>query len=135
MALGNGLHRDVWIKFQKRSRIPEIREVYRSTEGVAKFDNFTHRKVRADIVGFARPVKLYSEKDVFLVKYDPSTQSLYQNPKTEFCVLSKAGEPGEAIGRVRSMDFYNEYYNDPAATQLKLVSDLFEKGDLFSANW
>ncbi|KAJ4185097.1 hypothetical protein NW755_008540 [Fusarium falciforme] len=29
------------------------------------------------------------------------------------------------------MDFYNEYYNDPAATQLKLLSDVFEKGDLF----
>ncbi|KAM6524527.1 hypothetical protein FALCPG4_010137 [Fusarium falciforme] len=36
VALGNGLHRDVWIKFQKRFRIPEIREVYHSTEGVAK---------------------------------------------------------------------------------------------------
>ncbi|KAJ4236845.1 hypothetical protein NW757_013297 [Fusarium falciforme] len=57
----------------KRFRIPEIREVYRSTEGVAKFDNFTHRKAGAGMVGFAGPVKLYSEKDVFLVKYDPST--------------------------------------------------------------
>ncbi|UPL04006.1 hypothetical protein LCI18_014940 [Fusarium solani-melongenae] len=61
-ALGNGLHRDVGIKFQKRFRIPEIHEVYRSSEGVAKFDNFIHRKAGAAMVGFAGPVKLYSER-------------------------------------------------------------------------
>ncbi|RSL47215.1 hypothetical protein CEP51_015805, partial [Fusarium floridanum] len=51
------------LKFRKRFRIPEIREVYRSTEGVAKFDNFTHRKAGEGIVGFAGPVKLYPDAD------------------------------------------------------------------------
>ncbi|KAJ4232360.1 hypothetical protein NW759_002747 [Fusarium solani] len=83
------------------------------------------------MISFAGPVKLYSEKDFFLAKYDPSTQSLYRDLEAGFCVLAKAREPGEAIGRVRSMDFYNKYYNDPAATQLKLVSSVFEKGGLF----
>ncbi|KAH7259802.1 hypothetical protein B0J15DRAFT_547446 [Fusarium solani] len=111
--------------------IVTLGNVYRSTEGITKFDNFTYRKAGAGMISFAGPVKLYSEKDFFLAKYDPSTQSLYRDLEAGFCVLAKAREPGEAIGRVRSMDFYNKYYNDPAATQLKLVSSVFEKGGLF----
>ncbi|KAM0331296.1 hypothetical protein ACHAQA_002966 [Verticillium albo-atrum] len=130
-AMGNGLHRDVWLKFTKRFGIPEIREIYRSTEGVAKFDNVTRSTAGAGKVGFAGLLKLYAEDDTFLVKYDPTTESVYRDPKTGFCVRAKADEPGEAIGRVRSMDFLGNYHGDKAATDLKLISDVFEKGDLF----
>jgi len=131
VALGNGLHRDVWLNFTARFGIPEIREVYRSTEGIAKFDNYSRSMEGVGMVGFAGPIKLYAEDDVFLVKFDPATESIYRDPQTGFCVPAKADEPGEAIGRVRSMEFYNEYHNDPSATKLKLISDVFEKGDLF----
>ena len=131
VALGNGLHRDVWLKFRDRFGIPEIREVYRSTEGIAKFDNYTKSAAGAGMVGFSGLLRLYAEDDVFLVKFDPDTEAPFRAPKTGFCVPAEAGEPGEAIGRVRSMAFYNVYHNDPAATELKLISDVFEKGDLF----
>ena len=39
VATGDGLQKDIWERFQARFNIPEIREVYRSTEGLAKFDN------------------------------------------------------------------------------------------------
>lgn len=132
VALGNGLNREVWLKLTHRFGIPEIREVYRSTEGIAKFDNTTIRSEGgAGMVGFAGPIKRYAEDDIFLVKFDPTTEAPYRDPATGFCVHASADEPGEAIGRVRSMAFYNEYYNNPEATKLKLISDVFEKGDLF----
>lgn len=131
VAMGNGLHRDVWLKFTKRFGIPEIREIYRSTEGLAKFDNYTRSASGAGNVGFAGPIKLYAEDDTFLVRYDPTTESPYRDPKTGFCVRAKADEPGEAIGRVRSMDLLGNYHGDKAATDLKLISDVFQKGDLF----
>ncbi|RSL77246.1 hypothetical protein CEP51_009231 [Fusarium floridanum] len=131
VAHGNGLNREVWLKLKHRFGIPEIREVYRSTEGIAKFDNITRFERGAGMVGFAGPVKRCAEDDVFLVKFDPTTEAPYRDPATGFCVHASADEPGEAIGRVRSMAFYNEYYNNPEATNLKLISDVFEKGDLF----
>ncbi|KAL9950119.1 hypothetical protein ACHAQF_004569, partial [Verticillium nonalfalfae] len=130
-AMGNGLHRDVWLQFTKRFGIPEIREIYRSTEGIAKFDNVARTTAAAGMVGFAGPLKLYAEDDTFLVKYDATTEEPYRDPKTGFCVRAEADEPGEAIGRVRSMDFLNDYHGDKAATDLKLISNVFEKGDVF----
>ncbi|KAJ5192169.1 Bifunctional fatty acid transporter/acyl-CoA synthetase (FAT1) [Penicillium cf. viridicatum] len=108
VAIGNGLHRNVWRRFQQRFNIPEVREVYRSTEGVAKFDNFSRGKTGAGMVGCAGPLKRYFEDVTYLVRYDPTTESPYRDPQTGLCVLAQAGEPGEAIGRVRSMDYYNE---------------------------
>ncbi|RSL55957.1 hypothetical protein CEP53_006941 [Fusarium sp. AF-6] len=131
VAHGNGLNREVWLKLKHRFGIPEIREVYRSTEGIAKFDNITRSEGAAGMVGFAGPVKRYAEEDVFLVKFDPTTEAPYRDPATGFCVHVSADKPGEAIGRVRSMAFYNEYYNNPEANKHKLISDVFEKGDLF----
>ncbi|KAH6676983.1 putative bifunctional fatty acid transporter/acyl-CoA synthetase [Plectosphaerella plurivora] len=131
VAMGNGLAKDIWLKFTKRFGIPEVREIYRSTEGLAKFDNYTRSTAAAGSVGFVGPIKLYAEDDTFLVRYDPTTESPYRDPKTGFCVRAKADEPGEAIGRVRSMDLLGNYHGDKAATDLKLISDVFQKGDLF----
>ena len=132
VASGNGLQKDIWEKFRRRYNIPEIREFYRSTEGIAKFDNFSRgAPASAGMVGFSGLLKRYFEDDIFIVKYDPSTEEPYRDPSTGFCIPAALGEPGEAIGRVRSMDFYNEYLNDPGANKLKLIENVFENGDLF----
>ncbi|SPO04692.1 related to acyl-CoA synthetases (AMP-forming)/AMP-acid ligases II [Cephalotrichum gorgonifer] len=131
VALGNGLHEEVWLKFMRRFGIQEIREVYRSTEGIAGFDNYSRSAAGVGMVGFTGVLRRFLEDDVFLVKFDTTTEDIYRDPETGFCVLAKAGEPGEAIGRVRSMEFYNEYHNHPEATKLKIISNVFKKGDLF----
>lgn len=131
VAGGNGLQKDIWEKFKRRYNIPEIREVYRSTEGVTKFDNSGQGIAGAGKVGFSGPLGRYLEDVTYLVRYDHDKEDLYRDPKTGFCVLAKQGEPGEAIGRVRSMTFYSEYHQNPEATQLKLVKNVFRKGDLF----
>jgi len=131
IANGNGLQRDVWAKFTERFGIEEVREFYRSTEGIAKYDNFGHGHVGAGKVGFEGPIANYFNTHTYLVRYDLETESPWRDLKTGLCVRAKPGEPGEAIGRVNSMDFYSDYLNNPEATAKKLITDVFQKGDLF----
>lgn len=131
IASGNGLQKDVWTKFMDRFGISEIREFYRSTEGVAKFDNFGGGGASAGKVGFQGPIARYFNTHTYLVKYDQETGAPWRDPRTGFCVPARNGEPGEAIGRITSMDFYNDYLNNPKATEEKILANVFRKGDLF----
>jgi acyl-CoA synthetase (AMP-forming)/AMP-acid ligase II len=128
---GNGLQKDIWNRFKERFNIHEIREIYRSTEGIAKFDNFNSGPAGAGKVGFFGPLRRKLEKGTYLVKYDTEKEDLYRHPKTGFCVLAELDEPGEAIGRIQSWELYPEYHKNPKATELKLVRNVFDTGDLF----
>jgi acyl-CoA synthetase (AMP-forming)/AMP-acid ligase II len=66
-----------------------------------------------------------------IVRIDPDTEAPYRDPKTGFCVRAKLGEPGEVIGRVKSRALLTEYLNNPLATNDKLLTDAFEKGDMW----
>ncbi|EKD21170.1 uncharacterized protein L3040_000791 [Drepanopeziza brunnea f. sp. 'multigermtubi'] len=131
VAAGNGLRGEIWEKFKDRFGVPEIREFYRSTEGLAKFDNIGRGAWGAGKVGFAGPLRRYMEADTLLVKIDPETEQPYRDPKTGFCVRSKLGEPGEAIGRVKNRATLTEYLNNAGATNEKLLRDVFKKGDMW----
>ncbi|KAE9979471.1 hypothetical protein BLS_009778 [Venturia inaequalis] len=131
VASGNGLQKDVWLKFMERFGITEIREFYRSTEGLAKFDNFSHGAIAAGKLGFQGPIANYMTTDTILVRYDTSTEAPWRDPKTGFCARAKKGEPGEAIGLVTGMDFYPEYLNNPEANDKKLITDVFKRGDVY----
>jgi acyl-CoA synthetase (AMP-forming)/AMP-acid ligase II len=65
------------------------------------------------------------------VRYDPETEAPWRDPKTGFCVKCDLGEPGEALGRVMNLASLTRYLNNDAATDAKLISDVFAKGDLF----
>lgn len=133
VAAGNGLQKDVWVAFQKRFGVPEVREYYRSTEGLVKFDN-RHRagKPGAGKVGFVGTLrKRMLEKDQFIVKFDYDCEMPLRDKKTGFCTLAKRGEAGEGIARIHSMDTYTNYHNNPSATEQKILRDVFEKGDAF----
>lgn len=71
------------------------------------------------------------ETDTLLVKVEPETEQPYRDPKTGFCVRAKIGEPGEAIGRVKSRALLTEYLGNAGETNKKLLKDVFRKGDLF----
>ena len=133
VAAGNGLQKDVWVAFQKRFGVPEVREYYRSTEGLVKFDN-RHRvgKSGAGKVGFMGTLrKRVLEKDQFIVKFDYDSEMPVRDKKTGFCLLAGRGEPGEAIARIRDMNTYTNYHNNQAATEQKILRNVFEKGDAF----
>ncbi|RAL16411.1 putative bifunctional fatty acid transporter/acyl-CoA synthetase (FAT1) [Aspergillus homomorphus CBS 101889] len=131
VANGNGLRGEIWERFRQRFGVPQIREFYRSTEGVAKFDNFGEGAWAAGKVGHSGFIKRFMENDTYIVKYDTETDMPYRDPKTGFCVKAKLGEEGEAIGRVKSRGLLTEYLHNEEATEKKLLRDVFEKGDLF----
>lgn len=133
VAAGNGLQRDVWVDFQKRFNVPEVREFYRSTEGLVKFDNI-HQKGRpgAGKVGYLGTLrKKVLEKDQWIVKFDYDTEQPIRDPKTGWCQIADRGEPGEAIARIKNMDTYTNYHENKEATEQKLLRDVFEKGDVW----
>ncbi|TKA57906.1 hypothetical protein B0A49_11533 [Cryomyces minteri] len=131
VANGNGLRPDIWQKFKDRFGIPEIREFYRSTEGLGKFDNFGAGAQSAGKLAFAGPIRRWYENDTFVIKIDPETEEPYRDPKTGFCVKSGLGEAGEVIGRVKNRDLLTEYLGNLSATEKKLITDVFVRGDQF----
>lgn len=131
VASGNGLRGEIWERFQERFGVPEIREFYRSTEGIAKYDNMGEGVWGVGKIGFKGPIRRLVEDDVIIVKYDPDTEMPYRDPKTGFCVKAKLNEEGEAIGRVKNRDLLIEYLGNKEATEKKLIRDVFRKGDLF----
>lgn len=131
VANGNGLRGDIWERFRERFGIPEIREFYRSTEGVAKYDNFGFGAWAAGKIGFAGPIRRYMETDTFIVKMDPDTGEPYRHPKTGLCAKASLNEAGEAIGRIKDPSLFTEYLNNKSATDEKLLKDVFVKGDLY----
>jgi acyl-CoA synthetase (AMP-forming)/AMP-acid ligase II len=132
-AAGNGLQKDVWIEYQRRFNVPEVREFYRSTEGLVKFDNIHQSgKPGAGKVGYLGPLrKRMLEKNQFIVKFDYDSEQPIRDPATGFCVVAKQGEPGEAIARILNMATYTDYHNNTTATEQKLLRNAFETGDVF----
>ena len=131
VATGNGLRGEIWDRFKERFNIPEIREFYRSTEGLAKFDNFGRSAAGGGKLGFVGPLRRYVEGDTFILRTDPLTGEIYRDPKTGFCAKAGLGEPGEAVGRVKDRALLTEYLGNVEATESKLLSDVFVKGDIY----
>lgn len=84
VAAGNGLCGEIWEPFRKRFGVPELREFYRSTEGVAKFDNHGVGAWGVGKVGFSGPICRFLEDDTFIVRYDPDTEMPYRDPRLDF---------------------------------------------------
>ncbi|KIV91227.1 hypothetical protein PV10_05788 [Exophiala mesophila] len=131
VAHGNGMRKDIWQPFMERFGIPEIREFYRSTEGLAKFDNYGRGVVGAGKIGFSGVLGRFFQNQTFLIKVDPDTQEPVRDARTGFCQKASLGEPGEAIGRCTDRSLLTEYLGNPEATEAKMLADVFQKGDLF----
>jgi acyl-CoA synthetase (AMP-forming)/AMP-acid ligase II len=131
VAQGNGLRGDIWRAFKERFGVPEVREFYRSTEGLAKFENFGLGDTGAGMIGFAGSMRRILEDDTFIIRIDKETKKPIRDPKTGFCLRSGLGEAGEAIGRCRNRELLTEYFGNSDATEEKLIGDVFQKGDLF----
>lgn len=123
VAAGAGLRPDVWTAFQERFGVPRIVEMYGATEGNVALQNLDNR-----VGSVGRPHALL-EDQVALARIDPATGDLLRTPDGRG-VACDAGEPGELLGRVGvagAMEY--DGYTDRAATERKLVRDLFAPGD------
>ncbi|ESQ87178.1 acyl-CoA synthetase [Asticcacaulis sp. AC460] len=125
MAFGNGMRPEVWTNFQKRFKIPNIVEFYGSTEGNVSLFNLDGQPGAIGRV----PRILRNRFNVRLVRFDLESEMPDRRPDG-LCYECKPGEIGEAIGQIAN-DAKHAYsgYADKSATQKKILTDVFKKGD------
>jgi hypothetical protein len=67
-----------------------------------------------------------------IVRLDDETGLAWRDPQTGFCQRSKTGEVGEFIVRLPADDInkgFQGYFGNEAATNSKIMRDVFKKGD------
>ncbi len=128
LACGNGLRPDVWPAFRQRFGIPEILEFYAATEGNCTLFNFESRE---GAVG-RLPWFLARRFPIKVVRFDVETEQPVRNAGG-FCIECEANESGEVIGRILNDPAKPgsrfEGYAEKAATESKILRDVFEPGD------
>jgi fatty-acyl-CoA synthase len=130
LACGNGLRPDIWQGFKARFRIPVIREFYAATEGNAimfNLDGMPGSIGRCPAwAGVIFPMAV--------VRFDIAAEVPVRGADG-FCVRAEGGEVGELISRIvfdplkPGQRF--DGYADKAATETKILRDVFEKGDMW----
>ncbi|HEX3363508.1 AMP-binding protein, partial [Phenylobacterium sp.] len=125
MAFGNGLRPDIWPVMKQRFKIAEILEFYGSTEGNVSMFNFDGRE---GAIGRA-PKWLRKQFNIRLVQFDVETEEPIRG-LNGLCIEAGPGQIGECIGQI-GHDARSEYsgYVDKAASEKKVLHDVFEKGD------
>ena len=119
VATGNGLRPDIWQAFQDRFGVERIVEFYAATEGNCVTLN------ALGIVGSVGP----QTPNMKLVRWDEARQQIVRDADGK-PVLARTGEPGILLGKItRRMAF--DGYRDAAATEQKVLRDLFEPGDAY----
>jgi fatty-acyl-CoA synthase len=129
LAFGNGLRPDIWPVMKQRFHIPEILEFYGSTEGNVSMFNFDGREGAVGRV----PKWLRNRFNVRLVQFDVETEEPIRGPGG-LCIEAGPGQIGECLGQIGG-DARSEYtgYVDKAASEKKILRDVFEKGDAWFA--
>jgi len=124
LACGNGLRRDVWEAFQNRFEVPRIIEFYAATESSFSLYNCDGKP---GAIGRIPPF-LAHRFPVAIVKTDVDTGEALRGPDG-FCTRCAADEVGEAIGKLVETGGRFEGYTDTAASERKVLRDVFEAGD------
>ncbi|XP_054739497.1 long-chain fatty acid transport protein 4 [Anastrepha obliqua] len=128
LMYGNGLRPQIWSQFVSRFNIPNIGEVYGSTEGNSNLANMTNQ---VGAVGFV-PLILRSFYPVQIIKCDEETGEPIRNANG-YCQRCSPGETGLLIGKVnprRAATAFNGYA-DKKSSEKKLLRNAFREGDLF----
>ena len=129
LAFGNGLRPDVWRRLRVRFRIPRILEFYGATEGNVSMFNFDGR---LGAIGRA-PRYLRGHFNIRLVRFDVEKEEVLRGPDG-LCIECRPGEIGECVGEIGG-DARRAFagYADAAATEKKVLRDVFKRGDAFFA--
>jgi fatty-acyl-CoA synthase len=125
LCCGNGLRGDVWEPFKERFAIPQILEFYAATEANVSLFNV---EGKPGAIGRTPPF-IAHRSTLALVKFDVERNAPVRD-ENGFCLRSAANETGEAIGRISSdAGARFDGYTDDAATEKKVLHDVFERGD------
>jgi fatty-acyl-CoA synthase len=125
MIFGNGLRPDVWNDMLDRFKVGEVLEFYGATEGNVSLFNFDGKRGAIGRI----PGYLKRKFNIRIVKFDVEAEMPVRGA-SGCCVEVAPGEVGECIGHIGS-DARSNYtgYADKAATEKKVLHDVFEKGD------
>jgi fatty-acyl-CoA synthase len=130
LCCGNGLRPEVWESFQKRFRIPQIFEFYASTEGSFSLYNC---EGRVGSVGRI-PAFLSHRQPVALIRLQSDARTPLRDA-SGLCMRCATDESGEAIAQLTdgsgAYDVHTRFegYLDRAATDQKILRDVFTSGD------
>jgi fatty-acyl-CoA synthase len=128
IACGNGMPPDVWEKFSERFAVPRVLEFFGSTEGGVSLFNVEGERGSIGRV----PAYLRHRFSPALVRIDAESGAPLRDANG-FCLRSIANEPGEAIGRLTdapsAIGSRFEGYTDRAASERKILRDVFAPGD------
>ncbi|MDO8297728.1 MAG: long-chain-acyl-CoA synthetase [Caulobacter sp.] len=126
LAFGNGLRGDVWEQMVARFAIPQVLEFYGATEGNVSMFNFD-----GHVGAIGRlPKWLKKRVNARLVRFDIETEQPIRGPDGR-CIECGPDQIGECIGKIDTSDPRTNFtgYADKAATEKKVLRDVFEKGD------
>ncbi|AAK24270.1 fatty acid transport protein, putative [Caulobacter vibrioides CB15] len=125
MIFGNGLRADVWDDMLDRFKVGDVLEFYGATEGNVSFFNFDGKRGAIGRI----PSYLRKKFNIRIVKFDVETETPIRGPDG-CCIEAGPEEVGECIGHIGS-DARSNFtgYADKAATEKKVLHDVFEKGD------
>lgn len=115
---GNGLRPDVWERFQKRFRIPLIREFYGATEGNVPIANYEGRAGMLGRLNLGQAV----------IACDLETGAVIRDANGRCTRVEEEGKTGLLVGRISFLATFDGYV-DSRATESKILKDVFRKGD------
>ncbi|XP_012276509.1 long-chain fatty acid transport protein 4 [Orussus abietinus] len=126
MMFGNGLRPQIWKAFVDRFGVKQIGEFYGATEGNSNLVNIDNR---VGAVGFV-PRCAGALYPVALLRVDEETGEPLRGPDG-FCIPCKPGEAGVFVGKINPKKALNDFsgYADKAASEQKIIRDVFKKGD------
>ena len=129
LAFGNGLRPDIWPLMKQRFRVGEVLEFYGATEGNVSLFNFDGKE---GAVGRA-PRWLRSRFNVRVIQFDVESEKPVRGTNG-FCIEAGPTQVGECIGRIGT-EVRSQYtgYVDKAASEKKVIHDVFKKGDAWFA--
>ena len=125
LIFGNGLRPDVWDDMIDRFKVGGVLEFYGATEGNVSLFNFDGRRGAIGRI----PAYLKKKFNIKIVKFDVETEMPIRGPDG-CCIPVAPGEVGECIGQIAN-DARSNFtgYADKAATEKKVLHDVFAKGD------
>lgn len=132
MAYGNGMRPDVWNRFRDRFGVNIISEFYASSEGNGALFNYNTGPFGSGAVGRFAWLSSTTQPNFKIVRVDAITEDIYRDPKTGLCVECAPGESGEYIAKImtdKPASNFQGYAGNSSATQKKVVTNVFTKGD------
>jgi len=126
VMMGAGMGRDVWEEFARRFGVARILEGWSSTEANTSLMNVDNH------VGSCGRIPFPERHNGRLVRYDLERDE-HPRDANGCCILCAPGEVGEFLGAIPDLPNSGagrfEGYTDAAATERKILRDVFQKGD------